>query len=140
MSGERVELLKTRAKKFLELGFELLNRGVLDLAAFNIQQSCQLRVKATLLRLIGEAPRVHSVRELLGMLSARLEEIGFREVSDAVKHFVKKHREVLADIDSAYTASKYTLFTYTASDVKTMAEVCSELHKLLEDAEKDVLG
>jgi len=140
MSGERVELLKSRAKKFLELGFELLNRGVLDLAAFNIQQSCQLRSKATLLRLIGESPRVHSVRELLGMLSARLEEIGFREVSDTVKRFVKKYRGVLADIDSAYTASRYTLFTYTASDVNIMAEACSELHKLLEEVEKHVLG
>ena len=140
MGGERVQLLKARAKKFSDLGFELLNRGVLDLAAFNIQQSCQLTAKTTLLRLIGEALRVYSVRELLGMLSARLEEIGFREVSDAVKHFVKKYKEVLADIDSAYTASRYTLFTYTASDVNTMAEACSELHKLLEDVEKHVLG
>ena len=140
MSGERVELLKARAEKFLDLGFELLNGSVLDLATFNIQQSYQLRVKATLFRLISEAPRVHSVRELLGMLSARLEEIEFREISDAVKHFVKKCREVLSDIDSAYTASKYALFTCTASDVNTMVEVCIELHKLLEDAEKHVLG
>ena len=117
-----------------------MNRGVLDLAAFNIQQSCQLRTKATLLRLIGESPRVHSVRELPGMLSARLEEMGFREVSDTVKRFVKKYRGVLADIDSVYTTSRYTLFTYTASDVNIMAEACSELHKLLEEVEKHVLG
>ena len=65
MSGERVELLKFRSKRFLDVGVELLRREVLDLAAFNVQQSCQLRVKATLLRLLGEIPRVHNIRELL---------------------------------------------------------------------------
>jgi len=59
----------------------LLRREVLDLAAFNVQQPCQLRVKATLPRLLGEIPKVHSIRELLGTLSAKLEEAGFRDVS-----------------------------------------------------------
>lgn len=62
---------------FLDVGRELLERGVLDLAAFNIQQSCQLRVEASMLRLLGDLPRVHSVRGLLGILVARLDEMGF---------------------------------------------------------------
>ena len=37
MSGERVELLKFRSKRFLDVGVELLRREVLDLAAFNVQ-------------------------------------------------------------------------------------------------------
>ena len=90
MSGERVEILKFR--RFLEIGVELLQREVLDLAAFNIQHSCQLRVKAALLRLLGEIPRMHSVRELLGMLSAKLEEAGFRDVSSTVKDFTRAYK------------------------------------------------
>jgi len=140
MSGERVELLKSRSKRFLEVGIELLQKEVLDLAAFNIQQSCQLRVKATMLRLLGEIPRVHSIRELLGMLSAKLEEAGFRDVSSTLKDFARAYREVLADIDSVYIMSRYLLFTFTSGDVKEMAQVCSELHKLLDGVEEHVLG
>ncbi|MEL9997264.1 MAG: hypothetical protein QXH99_02055 [Sulfolobales archaeon] len=40
MSGERVEILKLRARKFLELSIELLERRSLDLVAFNMQQAC----------------------------------------------------------------------------------------------------
>ena len=140
MSGEKVELLKLRSRRFLEVGVELLQRGVLDLAAFNVQQSCQLRVKATLLRLLGEVPRVHSVRELLGTLSAKLEEVGFRDVANTVKDFVRIHRDSLFDIDSAYTASRYSSFTYSVRDVEGMVETCVELHKLLDEVEKHVLG
>lgn len=140
MSGERLELLKLRSKRFLEVGVELLQRGVLDLAAFNVQQSCQLRVKATLLRLLGEMPRLHSMRELLGTLSAKLEEAEFRDVANTIKDFVRIHRDPLFDIDSAYTASRYSSFTYSAKDVEEMIETCTELHKLLDEVEKLVLG
>ena len=140
MSGERVELLKFRSKRFLDVGVELLRREVLDLAAFNVQQSCQLRVKATLLRLLGEIPRVHSVRELLGTLSAKLEEAGFRNVSSTVKDFTRTYRDFLFNIDSVYTMSRYSFFTYTASDVEEMVQTCLELHKLLDEVERYVLG
>ena len=97
-------------------------------------------VKASLLRILGEVPRAHSVRELLGVLSAKLEEVGFEDASRAVKSFARSHRDVLADIDSAYTMSRYSLFTFTSSDVEEMARVCSELRKLLDEVEGRVLG
>ena len=112
----------------------------MDLATFNVQQSCQLRVKATLLRLLGEIPRVHSIRELLGTLSAKLEEAGFRDVSSAVKDFTRAYRDSLLDIDSVYTTSRHSFFTYTAGDVEEMVQTCEELHKLLDEVERRVLG
>ncbi|KYH36246.1 MAG: HEPN domain containing protein [Candidatus Bathyarchaeota archaeon B24] len=72
VSGERVNLLKDRARVFLELAEELRGRGRLDLAMFNVDQAFQLRVKATMLRLLGVIPRIHGVRGLLGMLVRRL--------------------------------------------------------------------
>lgn len=140
MSGERVELLKLRARKFLELSIELLERGSLDLAAFNMQQACQLRIKASLLRLLGEVPKIHSVRELLGILMMKLSELGFEVISNVVKDFNRRYRDVLADIDSVYTMSRYSEFTYSVNDVKEMISVCSELYKLLDEVEKSVLG
>jgi HEPN domain-containing protein len=140
VSGERVELLKLRARKFLELSIELLGRGSLDLAAFNMQQACQLRIKASLLKLLGEVPKIHSVRELLGILIMKLSELGFEVISNVVKDFSRRYRDVLADIDSVYTMSRYSEFTYSVNDVKEMISVCSELHKLLDEVEKSVLG
>jgi len=75
MSGERVNILKDRAGFFLGLAEELYERGRLDLAFFHVEQACQLRIKATILRFVGEIPRVHSVRELLGMVAKKLEEL-----------------------------------------------------------------
>jgi HEPN domain-containing protein len=140
VSGERVELLKLRARKFLELSIELLGRGSLDLAAFNMQQACQLRIKASLLKLLGEVPKIHSVRELLGILMMKLSELGFEVISNVVKDFSRRYRDVLADIDSVCTMSRYSEFTYSVNDVKEMISVCSELHKLLDEVEKSVLG
>jgi len=140
LSGERVNLLKSRSRRFLGLGLELLQRGDLELAAFNIHESCQLRLKAFLLRILSEIPKMHSVRELLGILSAKLEEAGFVEVSARIKGFAKLYRDELVDLDSAYIASRYTFFTFTRGDVEKLAQVCSELHSLLEEVEKSVLG
>jgi len=132
--------LKSRSRRFLELGSELLQRGGLELAAFSIHQSCQLRVEASLLRILSEIPRAHSVRELLGVLSAKLDEAGFAEVSAKIKDFAKLYRDALVDLDSVYTMSRYTFFTFTRGDVEKLAQVCSELHSLLEKVEKSVLG
>ena len=73
MSGERVNVIKDRAYAFLNLAKELINRR-LDISSFNIHQACQLRIKASLLRFTGEIPRVHSIRELLGILAKKLED------------------------------------------------------------------
>lgn len=140
LSGERVELLKKRSRAFLDIGRELLERGLLDLAAFNIQQSCQLRIKASILRLLGDFPRIHSVRELLGVLTTRLEEMSFSNEVGSLKQFVRRHRDLLADIDTIYTIARYSVFTYSINDVREMLRVCEELDKILEEVEKSVLG
>ena len=88
MSGERVDIVEERAGAFLELAGELLAKGRLDKASFNVHQACQLRIKAALLRLTGEAPWVHILRELIGMLAKRLEELNYPGESDSIVSFV----------------------------------------------------
>jgi len=92
LSGERVNAMKERAGVFLELASELADRGRLDIASFSVQQACQLRVKASLLRLTGEMPRIHSIRELLGILAKRMEEIGHRDEAEKITGFVRESR------------------------------------------------
>ena len=140
MSGKRVNLLKDRAKVFLELAEELRGRGRLDLAMFNVDQAFQLRVKATMLRLLGVIPRIHGVRGLLGMLARRLEELSFRGEAREIMSFIRRFREVLIDVESAHVESRYGLFSTTSESVDEAVKVAGELFKLLDRVERDVLG
>ncbi len=140
MSGERVNAMKERAGAFLELASELADRGRLDIASFSVQQACQLRVKASLLRLTGEMPRIHSIRELLGILAKRMEEIGHRDEAEKITGFVRESRGVLVDIEAAYTESRYGLAVATESVVREMLRAADRLFRLLEEVENSVLG
>ena len=140
MSGERVNAMKERAGAFLELASELADRGRLDIASFSVQQACQLRVKASLLRLTGEMPRIHSIRELLGILAKRMEEIGHRDEAEKITGFVRESRGVLVDIEAAYTESRYGLAVVTESVVREMLRAADRLFRLLEEVENSVLG
>ena len=140
MSGERVNVMKERADAFLKLAAELADRGRLDIASFSVQQACQLRVKASLLRLTGEMPRIHGIRELLGILAKRMEEIGHLDEMEKITGFVRENREVLVDIEAAYTESRYGLAVATEAVVREMLRVAERLFGLLEEVEDGVLG
>lgn len=140
MSGVRVNVIKRRARAFLDLSLELMGKGVLDLAAFHVHQACQLRVKASILRLTGRIPRVHGVRELLGMLAHDLEELGFRRESDMVMDFVRRFRDVLIDIEASYTETRYGTYTPSRGAVESMRRAANEMFKLLDEVEERVLG
>ncbi|MEM2998493.1 MAG: HEPN domain-containing protein [Thermoproteota archaeon] len=140
MSGDRVNVIKERAGAFLELARDLLGKGRLDIASFNVHQACQLRVKAALLRLTGETPRVHGLRELLGMLAKRLEELNYLEESESVVGLVREYRDRLFDVESAYTESRYGLTAPTREGLRGMIRVAEELFSLLDRVEEDVLG
>lgn len=140
MSGVRVGIIKRRAEMFLNLASELMDRGILDIAASHVHQACQLRVKASILRLTGNTPRVHGVRELLGILAHTLEELGFRRESDMVMDFTRRFRDVLIDIEASYTETRYSAYTPSRGVVESMYRVARELFKLLDRVEDLVLG
>lgn len=140
LSGERVNVIKERAGEFLELARDLLGRGRLDMASFNVHQACQLRIKAALLRLMGEAPRIHGLRELLGVLAKGLEELGCSGESDRILDLVRRYRDPLIDVESAYVESRYGVATATRGEGEGMIGAAEELFKLLDRVERDVLG
>jgi len=69
VSFEEIEILKERAESFLKNAEELFLKEVYDLAAFNIEQYCQLIVKYKLLVKTGTYPRTRSLIKLLRLLS-----------------------------------------------------------------------
>ena len=88
MSGERVNIIKERARAFLDLAKELIDRRP-DISSFSVHQACPLRIKASLLRFTGEAPRLYGIRELLGMLARKLEDLSLKEGALRIVDFVR---------------------------------------------------
>ena len=59
MSVEEIEILRARAEKFLKNAIQLIEHGVYDLAAFNIQQHVELYLQYRLLLLVGDSPKTN---------------------------------------------------------------------------------
>ena len=100
----------------------------------------QLRVKAALLRVAGEAPRIHGIRELLGLLAQLLDELGRGEVVRLVREYVRRYRGELVDAEDAYTAARYAVYTPDRGSVERMIKAAERLFEVLEEVERDVLG
>ncbi len=140
MSGLLVEALKRRANDFIGLAREMMNRGKYDMAAFFSEQSCQLRIKASLLKLFGETPSIHGLRQLLGLLAKRFEEAGRNDLSQRIIDFVRRYRDVFLDLEEAYIEARYRAPEYTKIQVELMIDIAEKLSNLLEEVEKIVLG
>jgi len=98
-SKDEVELMKKRSAAFLDVAKYSLRPGSYDVAAFGAGQAAQLHLKSTLLELIGDFPRTHSIISLLG----ELRRVNEKEV-DA---FVQKHKRGFHNLEDAYLVSRY---------------------------------
>ena len=138
MSGERVGVLVKRARVFLELAKELISKKELDLAVFLLEQACQLRIKAFIYRLTGEIPRIHGIRELLGVIVNKLIEVHEKDEAEKIRNFVRKNRDLLVEIEYGYTEARYGFPGYTSLDAEEMVKTVEELFKLIEEVEGNV--
>jgi len=138
LSGELVEKLKHRAEIFLREASRLLEEGEYDLSCFNAEQSAQLHLKSLTLKLLGEMPRIHGVRELLGFLARRLHEEGFREEAVLLKEFARENRYELSVLEDAYLDARYAARSFTGKEAKKALSTVLRLIKLLEEVEKRV--
>ena len=68
MALEEIDILRKRAIS-LENGIELLEKNILDIAAFNFQQFSELYLKYKLAEISGEYPKTHSIKRLLKELA-----------------------------------------------------------------------
>jgi HEPN domain-containing protein len=69
VSFEEAELLRLRAETFLRNAERLYAKGEYDLAAFGVEQYCQLMLKYKLLLKTGAYPRTHSLIRLVRELA-----------------------------------------------------------------------
>jgi len=120
LTREEAELLKKRALDMLKAAKSQMMEGALDLAAFLAEQAAQLYLKSVVLRLVGEIPRTHSVRELLAVLKQATG-------SPEVEGFARRHRASLSRLESAYINSRYLPKSYELEEVKELVKIAEEV-------------
>lgn len=83
-----------------------MDKGFYDLAVFSLEQSLQLYLKASLLKLGVDYPRTLSVRKLLELLGELAE-------SEEVRELLSKYAVELGALEDAYITSRYIPREYT---------------------------
>lgn len=126
MSAHRseVEVLRRRSLGFLDGARVALERGSYDIACFLAEQSLQLYLKSVLLEVVGDYPRTHSVRRLLGEL---------RDVlgSKVLRDFIKANRARLSNLEDAYLMARYFVKEYVKEDAEDMVKLVEEVMRVV---------
>lgn len=122
MSFEDAELFRERAEAFLKNAEKLVGEGVLDLAAFNIEQHCQLMLKYKLLVKTGTYPMIQSVIRLLRELT---------RIAPSLQAFLDNSENILylTKVEDAYIGARYLPRRYERSEVKSMLRFVKEVFK-----------
>jgi HEPN domain-containing protein len=119
MSFDEIEILKDRAYAFFENSKRLLQEGQYDLAAFNIEQFCQLIIKYKLLMKTGAYPHIHSTVRLLRALGKAVPNL-------KVESFIEKNVMYLTKIDDAYIGARYLPRRYEKGEVEQLIKFVEE--------------
>ncbi|MEM4016039.1 MAG: HEPN domain-containing protein [Thermofilum sp.] len=124
LSLEEVRLLCRRAEGFLRNAEHLISVGEWDLAAFSLEQYCQLALKCRLLLKTGSYPRTHSLRRLVRELGRLVPELLTLLEDEVNLHYV-------ARLEEAYVAARYMPYSYEEREVKSLYRFVVEKFKPL---------
>lgn len=121
---EEAEYLLRRSRRFYETATMQMDRGFYDLAAFSLEQSLQLFLKASLLKLGIDFPRTHSVRRLLEMLHEITGE-------NRIKEILHRFNVELGALEDAYIMSRYVARDYNREEVERFKKVVEEVTRVV---------
>ncbi|MEM4304239.1 MAG: HEPN domain-containing protein [Candidatus Caldarchaeum sp.] len=129
MAGRRkeVETLRRRALEFLEEARQSLISGRHNISYFLSEQASQLYIKAALLETVGDYPRTHYIRTLLGELVKSTS-------SKKLEQFIRENRAALSSLEDAYTIARYSAKEYTKEDAEDALRLSEEIIKLVTEA------
>jgi len=122
MSVEEAETLKLRAEAFLKNAENLIEEGVYDIAAFNLEQYAQLILKYKLLTKTGAYPRTHSIIRLLRELA---------KIDQSAENLIQEEGNIiyLTKLEDAYIGARYLPRKYEEVEVKAMLKFTKEVFK-----------
>lgn len=118
MHEEEIKLLQKRALNFLDSAKERFQKEDWDLVCFMAEQAVQLFLKSLILKEIGEIPKTHSIRKLLGIINQMKEQN------------IKFERKELLFLENAYLNSRYFNFLYNKEDAELAIRIAEEILNL----------
>ena len=122
---EEYEALLKRSDGFLETALMQARAGMYGLAVFSLEQSLQLFLKATLLRVGSDYPRTHSIRRLLELLTEVTGRSELRELAS-------RYSVELGALEDAYISSRYIPRIYTKDEFERLRAVVEEVRSNVE--------
>jgi len=125
--ADEAELIRERALTMLRASKHHLRVGDYDLASFLAEQAAQLYLKYAILKITGEVPRTHPIRELLQILGK------ITKKENKVIEFIRVRRSMLIRLEEAYLASRYLFRRYDRDEVKELVEFAEELINYVRD-------
>ena len=126
MSFEEAEVLREWAEGFLRNAEDLYEKGVYDLAAFNLEQHCQLMLKYKLLLRTDAYPRTHSLTGLIRDLFPFSPELGTLLEDE-------KNLLYLTRIEDFYISARYLPRRFERAEVKNTLRFVKEVFKPIVD-------
>ncbi len=126
MRKEEIKKLLERSKKFKDAAEFHFSRGDYDLAAFNIEQSLQLFLKAKLLQKGVEFPKTHTLRKLFLLLGEILKKI------EEFKKFESEKSLEFASLEDAYITARYFPRDFEKEEVEKLKNFLEEVENLIE--------
>ena len=115
------EILKIRAKRFLETARDLYKKEYYDLCAFNIEQAVQLFLKYEIWKILGDFEKTHKISELLDhykIASGKVKEI------DSLK---ENYKQTIYDLEIAYIESRYLPAQFLKEQIDLMFKFVEDL-------------
>jgi HEPN domain-containing protein len=115
---DEVEHLLRRSREFLETAHYQTGNRFYDLAAFSLEQSLQLFLKAKLIQNGVEYPRHHGVRTLIEILIKVLPD----ETKTVLKEILDKYLLEFGMLEDAYISSRYITREFRKEEVERLRE------------------
>ena len=121
----KADFLKKRAEEFLKAANFSFKEGDFNIAAFDLEQTCQLYLKYYLFLKIRRFPRTHSLKILL-------EGIGkaYRR-GKAIGKILKIKASVVGDLEQAYLTSRYLPVEFSQYQIENMLGFSKDLINFL---------
>jgi len=88
--------------------------------------------------MLGHIPRIHGVRDLLGIADKSLDAMGRGDLAAELKEFAERNREALRLLEEAYTATRYSPRTYDEAEASRALSTIEEALKILDKIERHV--
>jgi len=123
----KADFLKKRADEFFETADYHLKKHSYSLAAFDLEQTCQLYLKYYLFLKIKDFPKTHFLRELLKGIEKAY------NVRNKVKILEEENVSVIGDLEQAYLTSRYLPSEFTKFQVEKMREFVRKLIEFLKN-------